>query len=106
MSFIVDGARYPTHLLPYVAENYIAGPSQDYFVQDAGYLDRRGHGRHYMAWVERAAGTFPEAAGAARMRLLAEREVLPERPLIDEFSAGNATCFWASTATNLQGVGR
>jgi|GEM_PF-529808 len=106
MSFIVDGARYPTHLLPYVAENYIAGPSQDYFVQDAGYLDRRGHGRHYMAWVERAAGTFPEAAGAARMRLLAEREVLPERPLIDEFAAGNATCFWASTATNLQGVGR
>lgn len=100
--FIVDGVRYPAHLLVYTGENYIAGPSPDYFEQDLGFLDQRGHGRHYMAWIEPAIADPNPSVEIRRLRLLADMDVLSERPLIDEFAGGNATCFWANERTTMR----
>ncbi|MCV2866055.1 alginate lyase family protein [Albidovulum sediminicola] len=94
MSFFLDGIDAPIIVTKYAAENYIPGPSEDYANQDMSFLQTRPHGRHYMAFlaladhlvidpflktrIERLIGTLPAAAF----------------PMIDEFSGGNASCFW------------
>lgn len=93
-AFFLDSLRTPRVVLRYAVENHIPGPSQDYNRQDLGFLDRRGHDRHYMAWAEAAAGFLPDAFVTVRFKRMLEREAGDERPLIDEFSGGAGTCFW------------
>lgn len=101
---LLNGLSAPLTVVAYSAENYIPGPENDYLKPDLGFLTRRGHGRHYMAWLEavvnRADVNPADMDGAdedlstARLRGLFERRIARERPLVDEFIGGNATCFW------------
>lgn len=89
VAFLLDAIERPALVLPYAAENRDPGPSRDWIRQDLGFLKRRGHGRHYMAWAETYAARFPAHPNTARLaRLLGPLD----RPLIDETTGGNATC--------------
>ncbi len=93
MQFYLAGLESPSVVLPYASENYKPGPSQDYFTQDMGMLQVRPHGRHYMAFAEAYLSHEQEDLTARRL-LHVMRPIFAERPLIDDFSGGNATCFW------------
>jgi poly(beta-D-mannuronate) lyase len=94
IEFLLDGIEDPTVVLPYAEENWNPGPDRDYLIQDLGFMVRRGHGRHYMAWTDAYVARFPGSPTGRRLhRLLAEFEV--RRPLIDEFSGGNMSCLFA-----------
>lgn len=90
---LLDGLRSPVLVAVYSAENHIPGPERDFLALDTSFLDVRGHGRHYMAFAE-AARQGGNGLSFERLNGLFDREIAPERPLIDEFSGGNATCFW------------
>lgn len=95
IDFMLDAIEDPSLVLPYAEANTNPGPSSDYRVQDLSFIVQRGHGRHYMAWTEPYIARFTESVTAQRLRrLLGEQEVV--RPLIDEFSGGNMSCFFAS----------
>lgn len=94
LTFFLDSLRSPSLVVRYAAENYIPGPSQDYWAQDLGFLETRGHDRHYMAWAEMARRMTPNPDLRHRLSALLDRIPADEFPLIDEFSGGNGTCFW------------
>jgi poly(beta-D-mannuronate) lyase len=94
IDFLLDAIENPALVLPYARAHVNAGPFRNHLVQDFGFLVQRGHGRHYMARTEPFVARFPESATARRLGdLLAGRGV--EGPLIDEFSGGNMSCFFA-----------
>lgn len=80
---------------PYAEANVNPGPSTNWMAQDLGFTWRRGHGRHYMAWAEPYMRRFPDRPEARHLaRLLPERD--PDfRPMVDEYSGGDTTCFFA-----------
>ncbi|WP_417691597.1 alginate lyase family protein [Roseibium sp.] len=78
----------------YAAANYIPGPEPDYRKQDYSYWDMRGHDRHYLAFLEVVPTIGSPGLTGRRAKAFLKREVVEERPLIDEFIGGNATCFW------------
>lgn len=90
---LLNGLDSPLLVAAYSSENHIPGPEKEFRQLDRSFLDRRGHGRHYMAWAE-AAQNRSEALSYRRLQTLLERETNAERPLVDEFIGGNATCFW------------
>jgi poly(beta-D-mannuronate) lyase len=95
LSFLTSGLASPVLTETYAAANVIPGPSDDFHTQDLGFLAERAHGRNYMAFVE-AIRLLP--ARTAPRRLIGQRfdsRTATERPLIDEYVGGNATCFWA-----------
>ncbi len=95
MHHFVTGVRYPFTVLASASQNHIPGPSKNFLEQDMGMLDRRGHGRHYMAFAHMYLAHAPENdASRRRLEALMQDEVFDELPLIDEFAGGNATCFW------------
>ena len=94
IEFLLDGIENPELVLPYAQENENPGPFRNYLVQDLGFMVRRGHGRHYMAWTEPYVARFPESATSRRLRRLLD-EFGATRPLIDEFSGGNMSCLFA-----------
>jgi poly(beta-D-mannuronate) lyase len=95
IDFLLDAIQEPSLVLPYAEENINPGPSSDYRVQDLSFVVQRGHGRHYMAWTEPYIARFTDSVTARRLRhLLDEHEVA--RPLIDEYSGGNMSCFFAT----------
>ncbi len=94
MDYFLSAVYNPLVILPEASANYIPGPSDNYLVQEHGMLDRRSHQRHYMAFTEAYLRYHPESFAAARLRQLMDNRGFKERPLIDEFSGGNATCFW------------
>jgi poly(beta-D-mannuronate) lyase len=95
IDFLLEAIEDPSLVLPYAQENTNPGPSRNYRVQDLEFLVQRGHGRHYMAWTEPYIARFPESVTGQRLRhLLGEHGI--ERPLIDEFSGGNMSCFFAN----------
>ena len=94
LSYWMNGMTNPILVNAYSAENYIPGPEQDYMKPDFGFLENRGNGRHYLAFLEALAVHEPANFVQRRARALLEREGVNERPLIDEFAGGNATCFW------------
>ena len=94
LGYLVDVLETPALILPYAVQNTVPGPSDDYRQQDLGFTETRGHGRHYMAWVEAVLAQDDGSAAAARLRAYVEAELATLRPLIDEYSGGNATCFW------------
>jgi poly(beta-D-mannuronate) lyase len=93
IEFLIDGITRPALVLPYAQENTNPGPSANYLVQDLSFMRRRGHGRHYMAWVEPYLARFPLDATSERLRLLLARFEV-KRPLIDEYSGGNMSCLF------------
>jgi len=96
--FLLDGLRTPRIVLRYAAENYIPGPGDDFERQDLGFLDPRGHGRHYLAWAAAARGLLAEPYATERFERFFVQEAASDGPLIDEFSGGAATCFWRAIA--------
>jgi poly(beta-D-mannuronate) lyase len=80
---------------PYAQANVNPGPSANYLVQEMGFLRKRGHGRHYMAWAEPYLRRFPDRPEAAALLALLERTQPEFRPMLDEYSGGNTTCFFA-----------
>ncbi|TCM82022.1 alginate lyase family protein [Rhizobium sp. BK068] len=94
LSYWMNGMTNPILVNAYSAENYIPGPEQDFMKPDFGFLENRGNGRHYLAFLEALAVHEPANFTQRRAGALLEREGANERPLIDEFAGGNATCFW------------
>ena len=90
---LLNGIASPILVAVYSAENHIPGPEKDFRQLELGFLDTRGHGRHYMAWTE-AAILGGKGLAFDRLRGLFSRQVVAKRPLIDEFIGGNSTCFW------------
>ncbi len=96
--FLLAAVDDPKLVWPYAEANRNPGPYENWMVQDMGFLIRRGHGRHYMAWAEPYMRRFPDRPEArALARLLPERD--PDwRPMVDEYSGGDTTCFFAPAA--------
>ncbi|MEZ5583507.1 MAG: alginate lyase family protein [Candidatus Competibacteraceae bacterium] len=94
VGFFLNTVALPQYSRRYAAENYIPGPTGDYLQPDLGFLQQRGHGRHYMAWAEAYLAHDPESTAGQRLQALMARTAFPERPLLDDFIGGNATCFW------------
>lgn len=94
LSYWLNGITNPILVNAYSAENYIPGPEQDFMKPDMGFLENRGNGRHYLAFLEALAVQQPSNFALRRSISLLDREAASERPLIDEFVGGNATCFW------------
>lgn len=97
MNYFITGVRDPSTVLERASENHIPGPSNNFMEQDMGMLSRRGHGRHYMAFVHMYLA-YTSESDTSHQRLLSlirEKKIFEELPLIDEFAGGNATCFWA-----------
>jgi poly(beta-D-mannuronate) lyase len=90
---MMNGLSSPSVVLVYSAENHIPGPEKDFLKLDLGFLEKRGHGRHYMAWAE-ALASGEKGLAYDRLHRLFDLEIAKQRPLIDEFAGGNATCFW------------
>lgn len=94
MGAFLDMVNTPLFALPYAAENYIPGPSEDYMVQDDGFLKRRPNKRHYMAFAEAYLSHGVESFNQQRLNKLMSHTALKERPLLDDYVGGNATCFF------------
>jgi poly(beta-D-mannuronate) lyase len=94
LSYWMNGLSNPILVNAYSAENYIPGPEEDFLKTDFGFLENRGNGRHYLAFLEALAVVPSPDFMLRRASSLLEREGADERPLIDEFIGGNATCFW------------
>jgi poly(beta-D-mannuronate) lyase len=90
----LDAVESPIFILPYAAENYIPGPSDDYFTQDDGFLKKRPNQRHYMAFAEAYISHDADAFAQQRMIRLLSRTAFKERPLLDDYAGGNTTCFF------------
>jgi poly(beta-D-mannuronate) lyase len=95
IAFLLDGIDDPALVWPYAMENENPGTWRNYKVQDLGFMTLRGHGRHYMAWTEAYIARFPESGLALRLRRALDAFDSAERPLIDEYSGGNMSCFFA-----------
>jgi poly(beta-D-mannuronate) lyase len=87
VGFVLDAIAEPGRLRPYVEAGGLD--------QDLGFLERRGHGRHYMAWAEIYLARFPERPESARLLDLLTRVEPDFRPMVDDYSGGNTTCFFA-----------
>lgn len=94
--FLLDALDDPRRVLAYAAENRNPGPSEEWRRQDLSFLERRGHGRHYMAWVEAYRARFPDRTETRRLQRLLWRQGDP-RPLVDEFAGGNLSCLLGPT---------
>jgi poly(beta-D-mannuronate) lyase len=95
--FLLDGIDHPEIVWPYAMENENPGPWRNYKVQDLGFMTKRGHGRHYMAWAEAYMARFAGSELALRLRNELDAFGSAEQPLIDEYIGGNASCFFAAS---------
>jgi poly(beta-D-mannuronate) lyase len=93
-SYLLNGIAEPNVVMAYASENYIPGGETDARRQDLGFMTKRSHGRHYMAWIEPLITRDRAGLATKRLKALFARNIRSDRPLIDEFVGGNATCFW------------
>lgn len=94
LSYMLNGVTEPQIVLAYASENYIPGGDADFRKPDLGFLTKRNHGRHYMAWMEPVIARDRGGLATRRLKALFVKGQKNERPLIDEFAGGNATCIW------------
>ena len=94
--FLLDGIDDPAIVWRYATENVNPGPHRNYKVQDLGFMKRRGHGRHYMAWVEAYRARFPTSELALRLQDRLDAFGAAEQPLIDDYIGGNASCLFGT----------
>jgi poly(beta-D-mannuronate) lyase len=85
IAFLVEAIDDPRLLAPYTDEP-----------QYLGFLDRRGHDRHYMAWFEAYRARFPESPLTRRLEVQIGGNGSFEEPLLDEYAGGPMTCFFAT----------
>jgi poly(beta-D-mannuronate) lyase len=97
VDFLARALAEPALVVPYAAANEKPGEFENYLVQDRTFLRRRGHGRHYMAWLEAYRARFPERAATTTLVRLLDEAGDARRPLVDEFSGGNLSCLFAVT---------
>ncbi len=90
VEFLVRGIADPAVLAPYTDAP-----------QDLGFLDWRGHARHYMAWFEAYRARFPESPLTQELEALIEARGSLEGRLVDEYSGGMTTCLYADPTTQL-----
>jgi poly(beta-D-mannuronate) lyase len=95
IDFLARAIAEPELVMPYARANQKHGEFANYLVQDRSFMRRRGHDRHYMAWFEPYRARFPERDATRQLtRLLGEFEG-QSRPMVDDFSGGNMSCFFA-----------
>jgi len=94
LGYFISALRAPVLVQASAAANYIPGPQADYLEQDIAFLKRRPHGRHYMAFSEAIAPRETTEFAHQRLAALIVSGPAGERPLIDDFIGGNASCFW------------
>ena len=93
VGYLARAVGDPELVAGYAAANVNPGPSERWWEQELGFLETRGHGRHYMAWLEPYLARFPRSRDG---NALADRLGLDRsRPLVDEYGGGNLTCFFA-----------
>lgn len=90
VAFLVDGIDDPAVLAPYTAAR-----------QDLGFLDWRGHDRHYMAWFEAYRARFPDSPLTTRLEAQIEGGGSLDGQLVDEYAGGMTSCLYADPATRL-----
>jgi poly(beta-D-mannuronate) lyase len=93
--FLLDGIDQTWLVWPYARENDNPRSYRNYKVQDLGFMSERGHGRHYMAWTEAYLARFPDTELADRLHQRLAEFGPAEPPLIDDYSGGNMSCFFA-----------
>lgn len=92
--FLLDAIEDPGLVWPYAQANVNPGPQQNWMVQERGFMKRRGHGRHYMAWAEIYMARFAERVEAKRLAAALAAFDPDFRPMIDEYSGGHTTCYF------------
>lgn len=92
IAFLALAARNPTLVSGYASQNRNPKPGSDPESQDLGFLEPRGNGRHYMAWLETYEQAFPARAAHLHLDDLLRPSLDQDRPLIDELSGGNTSC--------------
>jgi len=85
--FLSDAIDDPALLAPYTDQP-----------QYLGFLDRRGHDRHYMAWFEAYRARFPHSPLTRQLAAQIEAYGTYEKPLLDEYAGGAMTCLFADPA--------
>ena len=95
IAFLLDGIDQTSRVWAYAQENDNPRAYRNYKVQDLGFMTSRGHGRHYMAWTEAYLARFPDTGLADRLRQALAEFGPAEPPLIDDYSGGNMSCFFA-----------
>nr|WP_284701263.1 alginate lyase family protein [Rhodoplanes tepidamans] len=94
--FLIEAVESPARVAGYASAEAGSRPGSRPDVQDLGFLGPRGHGRHYMAWIETYRARFPSHPNGAALAGLLRPRLEAVRPLIDEISGGNTTCFAAT----------
>ncbi|MFL5336578.1 MAG: alginate lyase family protein [Geminicoccaceae bacterium] len=95
ISFLLDGIEQPERVWPYAAANDNPGVERSYRDQDLGFVEARGHDRHYMAWAEIYLARFPDRTESRRLLAVLKAADPDFRPMLDEYSGGNTTCYFA-----------
>lgn len=93
--FLLDAIDDPRRVAAYAAADVNPRIGGDPLAQDLSFLEPRGHGRHYMAWAEIYMARFPARPEAQRLAALLRRARPEFRPMLDDYSGGNTTCFFA-----------
>lgn len=71
-------------------ESYTSEP------QSLEFLALRGHGRHYMAWLEAYAARFPDHDNVRRLRAAISRFGETDPLRLDDYSGGMTSCMFGS----------
>lgn len=95
IDFLLDAVVDTGKVLPYARADDNSGIDAHWQDQDLGFLVRRGHGRHYMAWAEPFMARFSDSLEARRLRALLTRAEATFRPMVDEYDGGSTTCYFA-----------
>jgi poly(beta-D-mannuronate) lyase len=95
VDFLARAIEDPELVMPYARANQKHGEFANYLVQDRSFMRRRGHDRHYMAWFEAYRARFPERDATRLLTRLLDEFEAQSRPMVDDFSGGNMTCFFA-----------
>lgn len=96
IGFLLEAIAEPAKVWPYAQTDFNPGTTASWREQDLTFVQRRGANRHYMAWAEAYLARFPERAESRRLLLLLRASGGDRfRPLLDDYSGGNTSCFYA-----------
>ncbi len=96
LSYFMSAAENPMIIFPFATENLTPGYDYNVFDQEHGMLTTRGQSRHYMAFAEPWLVRYKDGFFATRLRQFMRNHVTGARPYTDEFSGGNASCYYAT----------
>ncbi len=91
--FLTEAIADPALIAQYTAEP-----------QYLGFLDRRGHERHYMAWFEAFRARFPQSPITLQLEAQIEATGDYDEPLLDEYAGGALSCLLAPPSTLAGGL--